>query len=140
MSLSYSAESSSAFEAKAKQARFTDPIPVVVGGGTTVVPGFIERLEKELRDSRFPVPISRVFHAEDPLHAVARGALINAIASLEDEEEMEIQTTPAPAPVLPVEEKTEIPEQKSETPVIPNKNPVPVKPMVKPPPGPHGPT
>lgn len=58
--------------------KFKDPLPVVVGGGTSRAKGFVAMLEKKLKDNNFPVELKEVRHASDPLHAVSRGCLIAA--------------------------------------------------------------
>ena len=55
--------------------RLREPIPVVIGGGTSMPPGFVRAFEKALREYQWPFPISHVRHAKDPLNAVARGLL-----------------------------------------------------------------
>ena len=50
----------------------TAEMPIVVAGGTSLVVGFVERL-RELIGEDFPVPISEVRHAEQPLFAVSNG-------------------------------------------------------------------
>jgi hypothetical protein len=47
-------------------------MPIVVAGGTSLVMGFVERL-RELTAEDFPVPISEIRHAEEPLFAVSNG-------------------------------------------------------------------
>lgn len=56
--------------------KFSGALPVVVGGGTSRAKGFVETFEKKLVDNNFPLEVSEVRHASDPLHAVARGCLI----------------------------------------------------------------
>ena len=94
-----------AFEQLEKKPRVKDPLPVAIAGGTSMVPGFVERFEKALRESRFPVPVGRVFSAQDPLFAVAKGAMVHAISTMED---AEVATLPEPAvasiAVLEIEE------------------------------------
>lgn len=58
--------------------KFTDSIPVVVSGGTSRASGFVEAFDKRLQQSDFPLQISEVRHAKDPLRAVARGCLLAA--------------------------------------------------------------
>lgn len=58
--------------------KFNNPLPVVVAGGTTKAKGFVRHFEKKLNENGFPLPVSEVRHAVDPLHAVARGCLIAA--------------------------------------------------------------
>jgi hypothetical protein len=56
------------------------PIPIVVGGGTSLAGGFMDlfRFRFEAHKSRFPVQISEIRHAEDPLYSVATGLLLAA--------------------------------------------------------------
>ena len=50
----------------------TMEMPLVIAGGTSLVVGFVERL-RELIDDDFPVPISEIRHAQQPLFAVSNG-------------------------------------------------------------------
>jgi len=59
----------------------TEEMPIVVAGGTSLVMGFVERL-KELTAEDFPVPISEIKHAEQPLFAVSNGLYQAAKLSL----------------------------------------------------------
>jgi hypothetical protein len=52
------------------------PIPIVVGGGTAMPRGFQERFQKALLSQKFPIDISEVRLAFQPLDATAKGALI----------------------------------------------------------------
>ncbi len=54
------------------------PIPIVLGGGSVLPPGFKERFEKAFYEEPFPLKISEVRLAKDPLNATANGALIAA--------------------------------------------------------------
>lgn len=58
--------------------KFKEPLPVVIGGGTSRAKGFVEVFAKKLEANEFPLPVKEVRHARDPLHAVARGCLIAA--------------------------------------------------------------
>ena len=58
--------------------QFTEPVEVVVSGGTSMVGGFVEVFAEELLKIDFPLPIAGVRGAEDPLASVARGSLIAA--------------------------------------------------------------
>lgn len=58
--------------------KFKDALPVVVAGGTSKAKGFVELFAKKLEENGFPLPVKEVRHANDPLHAVARGCLIAA--------------------------------------------------------------
>jgi hypothetical protein len=58
--------------------KFKAPIPLVVGGGTSLPPGFLEKFKQALGAVDMPVEISEVRHAADPLHAVAHGLTLAA--------------------------------------------------------------
>ncbi len=62
-----------------KLPRTERPIPIVLSGGTSKPRGFRELFERTLRSKPFPIEISEVRMAGDPLAATARGALIAAI-------------------------------------------------------------
>lgn len=59
--------------------RLDKPIPIVLSGGTAKPKGFQERFEKVLSHSDFPLEISHVKMAADPLNTTAKGALIAAM-------------------------------------------------------------
>jgi len=61
--------------------QFTEPIEVVVAGGTSLVGGFVEVFAEELRKIDLPIPIAGVRRADDALSAVVRGCLIAANVS-----------------------------------------------------------
>ena len=58
--------------------KFKHPIKIVVAGGTSQANGYIESLKNKLDMVNFPLVISEIKHADDPLHAVAKGCLIAA--------------------------------------------------------------
>lgn len=60
------------------------PIPIVVSGGTSMAGGFLEKFEErfDLLKGKFPVDISGVRHAQDPMTAVATGLLM--LSQMED--------------------------------------------------------
>lgn len=62
------------------------PIPFVISGGTSLAGGFKEFFEQvfEAKRKKFPIEISEIRHAADPLNAVAHGLLLQAMQ--EDEE------------------------------------------------------
>ena len=60
--------------------RIAKPVPIVLSGGTVMPSGFRERFEKILAESSFPLAISGVRMASDPLTATAKGALVAALA------------------------------------------------------------
>jgi len=60
--------------------QFTDPIEVVVSGGTSKPKGFEELVEKVIKEVGWPFEISGVRRAKDPLTATAVGCLNAAIS------------------------------------------------------------
>lgn len=62
--------------------RLHRPVPVVLSGGSAMPEGFRDRFEKVLRQTAFPVPVSEVRLAKDPLQSTARGALVAALAEM----------------------------------------------------------
>ena len=57
-------------------------IPLVLSGGTAMPKGFRERFEKILGDSDFPVELSEIRMAADPLTSTAKGALVAALCDM----------------------------------------------------------
>jgi len=72
------------------RSRFALPkaIPIVVSGGTSKAGGFLEFFKKvfEEKRRRFPIEVSEIRAARDPLEAVARGLLVQALQEYEDDE------------------------------------------------------
>jgi hypothetical protein len=68
-----------AFKAARSTTKFSRPVPLVLSGGTAMPKGFRERFEKLLGESDFPVELSEIRLAKDPLTATARGALVAAL-------------------------------------------------------------
>lgn len=58
------------------------PVPLVLSGGSVMPQGFRERFEKLFRESEFPIPVSEIRLAEQPLYSTAKGALVAALAEL----------------------------------------------------------
>lgn len=58
--------------------KFKEPLPIAIGGGTSRATGFVKLFAEKLVANGFPLPLKEVRHANDPLHAVARGCLIAA--------------------------------------------------------------
>ncbi len=54
-----------------------DPIKVIVGGGTSMAGGFVNKFDEAIKLKGFPIPIKSIELAKDPLYAVGRG-LCNA--------------------------------------------------------------
>lgn len=72
------------FDKVKKDILVPEPIPIVVSGGTSLAIGFMDvfRSVFEKHRSRFPVQVSEVRHARDPMTAVASGLLV--VASMDD--------------------------------------------------------
>ena len=62
--------------------KFNRPIPIVLSGGTALPSGFRERFEALVLNQDFPVKISEVRLAKDPLYSTPRGALVCALSEL----------------------------------------------------------
>ncbi|MBF0384240.1 MAG: hypothetical protein HQL27_00060 [Candidatus Omnitrophica bacterium] len=71
------------FESAENIPHFPDPVEIVCSGGTALIGGFVEVVEDELKKIEFPIPVSKVRLAEEPLNATAKGCLL---AALNDEE------------------------------------------------------
>jgi hypothetical protein len=71
-----------AFQKTRNIPRFGRPIPLVLSGGTALPAGFRERFEERLRAADFPVSISEVRMASEPLNAAAKGALVAAMTDM----------------------------------------------------------
>jgi hypothetical protein len=54
-------------------------IPIVLSGGTAIPKGFLKRFTTALQAEEFPIRISEIRVAEDPLNSTARGALMAAL-------------------------------------------------------------
>ena len=63
--------------------RLCPPVPIVVGGGTSMVNGFVDIFKEEFKQKEFPISIKNIALVEEPFTAVARGCL--AEAQLEEE-------------------------------------------------------
>jgi hypothetical protein len=64
-------------------------IPIIVSGGTSKAEGFLEFFKQVFEDrrKRFPIEISEIRAARDPLNAVAQGLLVQAVQEYEDDED-----------------------------------------------------
>jgi len=75
------------FEGVENVPNFPDPVPIVIGGGTSLVKGFLDVFNEQFDQNDFPIPISEIVHIEDAHTAVARGCLSEAQLIEEDEED-----------------------------------------------------
>ncbi len=57
---------------------FRDPVPVIVSGGLTLAKGFTKKVEERLKTVNFPLKISGVIKAKNPMTAVSNGCLLAA--------------------------------------------------------------
>ena len=62
--------------------RLGRPIPLVLSGGTTLPAGFRDRFEKVLKASEFPIQLSEIRLASDPLFSTAKGSLVCALSDM----------------------------------------------------------
>jgi len=58
--------------------KFRSPVPIVVSGGLSLAKGFVTKVEKSLGNLNFPIEVSDVRRAGNPMTAVANGALLAA--------------------------------------------------------------
>ncbi|MEQ8767941.1 MAG: hypothetical protein RL885_28820 [Planctomycetota bacterium] len=68
----------SQFESSKGMPNFASPVPIVFAGGTSKIGGFIDIVRQEFEKIDFPIPISEITVADEPLHSVARGCLVAA--------------------------------------------------------------
>ena len=54
----------------------------MLSGGSALPKGFRDRFEKIFRESDFPIDISEIRMAADPLTATAKGALVAALCDM----------------------------------------------------------
>jgi len=69
-----------AFQSARNLPKLTRPIPIVLSGGSAVPQGFRNRFEKIFRAETFPIEISEIRMASEPLTATAKGALMAALS------------------------------------------------------------
>lgn len=55
---------------------FREPVPIIVSGGLSLAKGFVRKVRETINVSEFPIKIGEVRRAEDPMRAVANGALL----------------------------------------------------------------
>jgi hypothetical protein len=72
-----------AFQGARNVPKMSKPIPLVLSGGTAMPKGFRDRFEKILRESEFPIELSEIRLAADPLTTTAKGALVAALCDMQ---------------------------------------------------------
>lgn len=66
---------------------FPNAVPIIIGGGTAMVNGFIDVFKEQFNAKHFPLDISEIRLVDEPLTAVARGCLLDAQLEEDDDEE-----------------------------------------------------
>lgn len=68
------------FRSRAANVSIPNPIPLIVSGGTSRPVNFMALFEQEFDKARkrFPIPVSEIRQAKDPMNAVALGLLVQA--------------------------------------------------------------
>lgn len=63
------------------------PVPIVISGGTSMAGNFVEFFTKVFKKKmrKFPFEVSEIRHASDPLNAVAKGLLIQAMQEYDEQ-------------------------------------------------------
>ena len=75
------------FEGVENVPNFPEPVPIVIGGGTSLVKGFLDVFNEQFDQEEFPIPVSEIILIEDAHTAVARGCLSEGQLAEEDEED-----------------------------------------------------
>ena len=65
---------------KEKSSEMDGEIEVIIAGGTSMAPGFCNRIEQALDRVDMPFKIYRIRHSETPFYSVSQGACIRAQA------------------------------------------------------------
>ncbi len=71
-----------AFQGARNLPKMTKPVPLVLSGGTAMPKGFRDRFEKILREKDFPIELSEIRMAAEPLTTTAKGALVAALCDM----------------------------------------------------------
>lgn len=71
---------------KEKSSEMDGEIEWIVAGGTSMVKGFIKRLEQAIKKANMPFKIYRIRHSETPFYSVGQGACIRAQADFSKEQ------------------------------------------------------
>jgi hypothetical protein len=74
------------------KSQFTQPLDIVVAGGTSMPKGFCKKLEKIVRGLQLPFQIKEIRHAKSPRNAVVEGLLTQAIITQKKEMQNASQT------------------------------------------------
>ena len=74
------------FKGSANVPQFQNPVPLIFGGGTALVKGFLDVVNEQFDAENFPIEISEMKIVEDSHTAIARGCLSEAQIISEEEE------------------------------------------------------
>ena len=58
---------------------FPDSIPMIISGGTSLAGGFLDLVRDQVQQEEWPLALSTVRYASDPLSCVAQGCLIKSL-------------------------------------------------------------
>tara|TARA_B100001123_G_scaffold436004_1_gene565542 strand:+ start:351 stop:1382 length:1032 start_codon:yes stop_codon:yes gene_type:complete len=75
------------FEGADKMPNFPDKVPIVFGGGTCLIKGFIDVFNEQFDQDVFPIPVKEIKIIEDAHTSIARGCLSEAQLIEEEENE-----------------------------------------------------
>ena len=75
------------FEGTANVPQFQDPVPLIFGGGTALVKGFLAIVNEQFEQDNFPIQVSEIKIIEDAHTAVSRGCLSESQIIEEEENE-----------------------------------------------------
>ena len=75
------------FENTADVPQFPDAVPIVIGGGTSLVKGFLDVFNEQFNQDEFPIQVKEIRLIEDAHTAVSRGCLSEAQLIEEDDDE-----------------------------------------------------
>jgi hypothetical protein len=74
---------------------FVKPIHLILAGGTSAIPGFVELFREEFEKVEFPIDVAEIRMAGNPLKTVAAGCLQAALAETRGLNEASIDVAPA---------------------------------------------
>lgn len=66
------------FENTSNMPQFNEAVPIVCSGGTALPKNFISVFQEEFKKMQFPIPVSTISLANEPLNSVAKGCLVAA--------------------------------------------------------------
>ncbi|MBC8427986.1 MAG: hypothetical protein H8D94_00785 [Candidatus Pelagibacter sp.] len=73
------------FEGADKMPNFPESVPIIIGGGTCLINGFLDVFNEQFDQETFPIDIKEIKIIEDSHTAVSRGCLSEAMLISEEE-------------------------------------------------------